>query len=61
MIKYYIKCEAYKYLYPKSIIEKKLNTTINLSAHDKIISQSIYALISKEIINKLRLFVLINI
>lgn len=61
MIKYYIKCESYKYLYPKSIIEQKLNTTINLSAHDKVISQSIYALISKEIINKLRLFVLINI
>ena len=60
MIKYYIKCESYKYLYPKSIIEQKLN--INLPTfHDKVISQSIYALISKEIINKLRLFVLINI
>ena len=61
MIKYYIKCESYKYVYPKSIIEQKLNTTINLSSYDKVISQSIYALISKEIINKLRLFVLINI
>ena len=60
MIKYYIKCESYKYTYPKSIIEQKLN--INLpTLHDKVISQSIYALISKEIINKLRLFVLINI
>jgi len=60
MVKSYIKCESYKYVYSNSIIKNKLN--INLpTLHDKIISQSIYALISKEIINKLRLFVLINI
>ena len=60
MIKSYIKCESYKYIYSNSVIQNKLN--INLpTAHDKIISQSIHALISKEIINKLRLFVLINI
>lgn len=59
MIKYYIKCESYKYIYSNTIIENKLN--INLPPiHDKFISQSIYSLISKEIINKLRLFVLIN-
>jgi hypothetical protein len=58
MIKYYIKCETYKYIYSNSIIQNKLN--INLpTSHDKTISQSIYAVISKEIINKLRLFVLI--
>ena len=60
MIKYYIKCESYKYIYPRSIIENKLNINLPI-LHDKIISQSIYSLISKEIINKLRLFVLINI
>jgi hypothetical protein len=60
MVKSYIKCESYKYVYSNSIIQHKLN--INLpTTHDKIISQSIHALISKEIINKLRLFVLINI
>jgi len=60
MVKSYIKCESYKYVYSNSIIKNKLN--INLpTLHDKIISQSIYALISKEIINKLRLFVLIII
>lgn len=60
MVKSYIKCESYKYVYSNSIIQNKLN--INLpTTHDKIISQSIHALISKEIINKLRLFVLINI
>ena len=60
MVKSYIKCESYKYVYSNSIIQYKLN--INLpTSHDKIISQSIHALISKEIINKLRLFVLINI
>ena len=60
MIKSYIKCESYKYIYSNSIIQNKLNINVSTS-HDKIISQSIYALISKEIINKLRLFVLINI
>ena len=60
MINSYIKCESYKYVYSNSIIQNKLNINL-LTSHDKIISQSIYALISKEIINKLRLFVLINI
>jgi hypothetical protein len=60
MIKYYIKCESYKYIYSNSIIQNKLNIQLS-NTHDKIISQSIYAVISKEIINKLRLFVLMNI
>jgi hypothetical protein len=60
MIKSYIKCESYKYLYSESIIQNKLNIYLPI-LHDKIISQSIYSLISKEIINKLRLFVLINV
>ena len=62
MIKYYIKCESYKYVYPNSMIQSKLNLNVNINFNDKIsISQSIYSIISKEIINKLRLFVLINI
>jgi len=62
MIKYYIKCEAYKYIYPKTAINEKINVDLKLPDHDKCnISQSIYSLISKEIINKLRIFVLINI
>ena len=60
-IKYYIKCESYKYLYSNSCIKDKLNIDLNTSYKSKIISQSIYTIISKEIINKLRLFVLINI
>jgi hypothetical protein len=61
-IQYYIKCESYKYLYSKLEIEKKLNISIPINRDkSKIISQSIYAYISKEIINKIRLFVLINI
>lgn len=60
-IKYYIKCESYKYLYSNSSIKDKLNIELNTSYKSKIISQSIYTIISKEIINKLRLFVLINI
>jgi len=60
-IQYYIKCESYKYLYSKLEIEKKLNIIIHTNRDKKIISQSIYAFISKEIINKIRLFVLINI
>jgi len=70
-IKYYIKCEAYKYYYSNSFVENKLNK--NDSNHSKNdskndlkneknkISQSIYSIISKEIISKLRLFVMINI
>jgi hypothetical protein len=60
-IKYYIKCESYKYLYSDSYIKDKIGIDLNSSYKSKIISQSIYSLISKEIINKLRLFVLINI
>jgi hypothetical protein len=62
MIKYYIKCESYKYVYPKAVIDNKLNIDLTIPDHEKCnISQSIYSLISKEIINKLRIFVLINI
>ena len=58
-IQYYIKCESYKYIYSNSEIEKKLNIKLNSdSFKSKIITQSIYRLISKEIINKLRIFVL---
>lgn len=60
-IKYYIKCESYKYIYSNSSIKDKLNIDLNILYKSKSISQSIYTLISKEIINKLRLFVLINI
>jgi hypothetical protein len=60
-IKYYIKCESYKYIYSNSCIKDKLGIDLNTSYKSKIISQSIYTIISKEIINKLRLFVLINI
>jgi len=60
-IKYYIKCESYKYLYSNSYIKDKVNIDLNTSYKSKTISQSIYTIISKEIINKLRLFVLINI
>ena len=60
-IQYYIKCESYKYIYSKLEIEQKLNIIIPIIRDKKIISQSIYAFISKEIINKIRLFVLINI
>ena len=60
-IQYYIKCESYKYVYSKLEIEQKLNIIIPIIRDKKIISQSIYAYISKEIINKIRLFVLINL
>ena len=60
-IKYYIKCESYKYVYSNSSIKDKLNIDLNSSYKSKIISQSIYTIISKEIINKLRLFVRMNI
>jgi hypothetical protein len=60
-IKYYIKCESYKYIYSNSYIKDKIGIELNTSYKSKIISQSIYTIISKEIINKLRLFVLINI
>lgn len=60
-IQYYIKCESYKYIYSKLEIEQKLNIIIPINRDKKIISQSIYAFISKEIINKIRLFILINI
>jgi hypothetical protein len=66
--KYYIKCESYKYVYTYSIIEY-IFTMNNISylTYEKIqktqikknkISQSIYEIISKEIINKMRIFVL---
>ena len=57
-IKYYIKCESYKYIYSNSEIEKKLNIKLNHYFKNKKISQSIYTLISKEIINKIQVFVL---
>ena len=61
-IKYYIKCESYKYVYFNSFIKDKLNIDISLNEYKtKPISQSIYTIISKEIINKIRLFVLINL
>ena len=60
-IQYYIKCESYKYIYSKIEIEQKLNIIIPVNRDKKFISQSIYAFISKEIINKIRLFVLINL
>ena len=60
-IKYYIKFESYKYIYSNSYIKDKIGIDLNTSYKSKIISQSIYTIISKEIINKLRLFVLINI
>jgi len=67
--KYYIKCESYKYVYTYSIIEYifTINNISNYTTHEKMqktqikknkISQSIYEIISKEIINKLRIFVL---
>ena len=66
-IKYYIKCESYKYVYSNSFIENQIkytNETTNeitkVNEKNKI-SQSIYTIISKEIISKLRLFVLMNI
>jgi hypothetical protein len=57
--KYYIKCESYKYLYNNTMIEEKLNLIIgsNIKTKSKI-SQSIYEIISKEIINKISIFVL---
>ena len=66
--KYYIKCESYKYVYTYSIIEY-IFTMNHISNYidEKMqrpqikknkISQSIYEIISKEIINKLRVFVL---
>jgi hypothetical protein len=60
-IKYYIKCESYKYFYSNSFIKNKLNIDISFNEYKSKISQSIYTIISKEIINKLRLFVMINI
>jgi len=60
-IKYYIKCESYKYIYSNSHIKDKLSIDLNTSYKSKLISQSIYTIISKEIINKLRLFVLIHL
>ena len=77
-IKYYIKCESYKYVYSNSFIETQIKDTLNELNENKVndneitklitkvneknkISQSIYTIISKEIINKLRLFVMMNI
>lgn len=63
-IKYYIKCESYKYIYSNSFIKNKIkyndNENITKVNEKNKISQSIYTIISKEIISKLRLFVLIN-
>jgi hypothetical protein len=66
-IKYYIKCESYKYIYSNKIIEEKLklNNEITriitkITEKNKII-QSVYGAISKEIISKIRLFVMMNI
>jgi len=71
-IKYYIKCEAYKYIYTNKIIEEKLKLNENddknekneiitkINEKNKII-QSVYSAISKEIISKIRLFVMMNI
>ena len=61
MIKYYIKCESYRYIYSNSDIKNKINVNLQTLYDKHSISQSIYGIISKEIINKLRLFVLINI
>jgi hypothetical protein len=62
-IDYYIKCESYKYYYSKSFIENKLNKNDSNNSNDSKnkISQSIYSIISKEIISKLRLFAIMNI
>jgi hypothetical protein len=60
-IKYYIKCESYKYIYSKPFIKDKLGIDINTSYKSKPIAQSIYTIISKEIINKLRVFVMIHV
>ena len=65
-IKYYIKCESYKYIYSNKMIEEKLklNNEITriitkITEKNKII-QSVYGAISKEIISKIRLFVMMN-
>lgn len=77
-IKYYIKCESYKYVYSNSFIQNQIKDTNeimneNMNENNEIIkvitkvneknkiSQSIYTIISKEIISKLRLFALMNI
>jgi hypothetical protein len=62
-VKYYIKCEAYQYVYNKEYIEKekKIKFENEKYNHKNKISQSIYSIISKEIINKIRLFTLINV
>jgi hypothetical protein len=64
-IKYYIKCEPYKYIYSTDEIENKVNIVLNSEESkktkiSKTISQSVYSMISKEIINKIRMFVMIN-
>lgn len=64
-IKYYIKCESYKYVYSNKTIEEKLNINENIDTISKIneknkITQSVYSAISKEIISKIRLFVMMN-
>ena len=66
-IKYYIKCESYKYVYSNKTIEEKLNinennekdTITKINEKNKI-TQSVYSAISKEIISKIRLFVMMN-
>ena len=65
-IKYYIKCESYKYIYTNNTIQEKLN--INQTIENNItkineknkITQSVYSAISKEIMSKIRLFVMMH-
>ena len=63
-IKYYIKCESYRYVYSNKIIQEtlKLNNENNITKINEKnkITQSVYSAISKEIISKIRLFVMMN-
>jgi hypothetical protein len=73
-IKYYIKCESYKYIYSNNTIQETLKINQNndnenitnitnitkINEKNKII-QSVYSAISKEIISKIRLFVMMNL
>jgi len=53
---YYINCEPYTYDYSREI--KRLG--IDLEKNKKIkISQSVYALVTKEILNKIRVFIMV--
>jgi hypothetical protein len=57
---YYINCEPYKCTLSSSIIFKRLNIKICDEKNKYNICQSIHSLISKEIIKKIRLFLMIN-